>query len=74
MTRLPGHLTSEGQSWFAELARAQREVQDAERRRDELVPQALAHGVGVRGVAKALRIDKATVSRRYGHSARDTPT
>jgi cation transport regulator ChaB len=73
MTRLPGHVTSAGQLWFAELARAQREVEDAERRRDELVPKALAHGVGVRGVAKALRIDKATVSRRYRQSARHTP-
>jgi hypothetical protein len=69
MARLPGHVTSEGQLWFAELARAQREVKDAERRRDELVVKALAHGLGVRGVARALQIDKATVSRRYRQSA-----
>jgi DNA invertase Pin-like site-specific DNA recombinase len=74
MTRLPGHNTREGQLWYAEVAHAQREVQDAERRRDELVVKALAHGLGVRGVAKALRIDKATVSRRYGHNTRETPT
>ena len=30
-----------------------------------LVREALSHGLGVRAVAKALRIDKATVSRRY---------
>lgn len=69
MPRLPGHVTSEGQLWFAELARAHREVMEAERRRDELARQALDHGLGVRGVAKALRIDKATASRRYGPSA-----
>jgi hypothetical protein len=66
MARLPGHITPEGQLWYAELARAQREVQEAERRRDELARQALAHGLGVRGVARAVGIDKGTASRRYG--------
>jgi hypothetical protein len=47
MTRLPGHITREGQLWYAEVAHAQREVQDAERRRDELVVKALAHGLVV---------------------------
>lgn len=65
MARQPGHVTSHGQRWFAELARAQRRVDDAERRRDDIARQALAHGLGVRGVAKAIGIDKGTASRRY---------
>ena len=70
MPRLKGHVTPEGQLWFAEVARAQREVEDAERRRDELTREALAHGLGVRGAAKALGIHMATVSRRYNGGAR----
>lgn len=66
MARLPGHVTPEGQLWYGEVANAQRKVEDAERVRDELVCRALEHGLGVRGVAKALKVDKATVSRRYG--------
>lgn len=48
------------------LPAAQRAVEDAERRRDELVREELEGGVGVRGVAKAFGVDKATVGRRYG--------
>jgi hypothetical protein len=62
---MPGHLTAEGKRWYAKLARAQQAVEDAERRRDEMAREALAHGVGVRGAAKALGINMATVSRRY---------
>lgn len=69
MARLPGHITPEGQHWFAELYRAQLAVEDAEHRRDDLARQALAHGLGVRGVARALKIDKGTASRRYGSKA-----
>jgi DNA invertase Pin-like site-specific DNA recombinase len=69
--RQAGDTTHEGQRWFAKLTRAQRDVERAEQRRDELVKEALATGVGVRGVAKALGIDKATVSRRYGAKGRD---
>jgi len=65
MARLPGHVTPEGQHWYAELHRAQRAVDEATRRRDDLARQALAHGLGVRGVARALGIDKGTASRRY---------
>jgi DNA-binding transcriptional LysR family regulator len=65
MPRTPGHLTTEGKRWYANLARAQQAVADAERRRDEIAREALAHGLGVRGAAKALGINMATVSRRY---------
>ncbi len=61
-----GHRTPEGSDWYAKLERARRTVEQAQERRDELARQALRAGVGVRGVAKALEIDKATVSRRYG--------
>ncbi|OAI39916.1 hypothetical protein AYO39_02240 [Actinobacteria bacterium SCGC AG-212-D09] len=63
--RPPEHLDREGRQWFAKLARAQQRVRDAERRRDEIAREALAHGVGVRGAAKVLGINMATVSRRY---------
>ncbi|PZS15172.1 MAG: hypothetical protein DLM64_00285 [Solirubrobacterales bacterium] len=66
MPRLPGHVTSEGQRWFAELYRRQLAVDAAVGERDELARQALEHGLGIRGVAKALRIDKTTAQRRYG--------
>lgn len=65
MVRPAGDATQEGKQWFVKLERAQLQVERAERRRDELVREALSHGLGVRAVAKALRIDKATVSRRY---------
>jgi transposase-like protein len=57
--------TPEGKRWLARLGRAQRAVDHAEQRRDEVVREALAHNVGVRAVADVLGIDKATVSRRY---------
>ena len=69
MTRLPGHVTREGQHWYAELHRAQLAVDEAANRRDDLARQALAHGLGVRGVARALGIDKGTASRRYSSNA-----
>jgi hypothetical protein len=69
MQRLPGHMTAEGKRWYAKVARAQLAVENAERARDELTHQALAHGLGVRGAARALGIDKGTVSRRYNRSA-----
>jgi heterodisulfide reductase subunit A-like polyferredoxin len=54
---------------MAQLRRAQRAVAEAERRRDDLAKEALVGGLGVRGIADALEIDKATVSRRYGTGA-----
>ena len=65
MPRTPGHLTAEGKRWYAKLARAQRAVEEAERRRDDIAREAIARGLGVRGAAKALGINMATVSRRY---------
>ncbi len=52
-------------------SRAQRAVEEAERARDEIASQALAHGLGVRGAALALGIDKGTVSRRYNGAHRE---
>lgn len=69
MVRQPGYTTEEGQAWLERLERAQAVVEKATRERDELVHQALADGVGVRGVALALGIDKGTVSRHYGKRA-----
>jgi hypothetical protein len=54
--------------WMERLETARQRVEDAEHTRDLLVRQALEDGLGVRGVASALRIDKATVSRRYSRS------
>jgi hypothetical protein len=65
MPRPRGDTTPQGQHWLDQLVRAQQRLDEAERERDELVRQALEHGLGVRGVASALRIDKGTVSRRY---------
>lgn len=55
-----------GQDWVDQLARAQQTVEVAERTRDDIARRALDAGLGVRGVARALKIDKGTVSRRYG--------
>ena len=69
MQRPPGYMTAEGRRWSAKLARARRVVEEAERARDEIARQAPAHGLGVRGAALALGIDKGTVSRRYNGGA-----
>jgi DNA invertase Pin-like site-specific DNA recombinase len=66
VVRQSGHATEEGRAWLERLGRAQAAVDAAADERDELVRQALAEGVGVRGVALALGIDKGTVSRHYG--------
>lgn len=65
MVRTPGHETHEGRRWYARLVRARCAVERAELARDELARQALDAGVGVRGVALALGVDKGTVSKRY---------
>jgi hypothetical protein len=61
----PGHMTTEGKRWYAKLVQARLAVENAEHARDEMARQALAHGLGVRGAALALGVDKGTVSRRY---------
>lgn len=65
MPRPRGDATPDGGHWLEQVTRAQQKVDEAQRERDELVRRALRHGLGVRGVAGALRIDKSTVSRRY---------
>jgi hypothetical protein len=69
--RRAGDETPEGKRWLSRVERAQEAVRTAEHRRDETVREALEHGLGVRAVSKALGIDKATVSRRYGSHARE---
>jgi len=69
MQRIAGYVSTSGRRWLARLSRAEDAVRTAQDRRDELAREALAAGVGVRGVALALGIDKATVSRRYGRSS-----
>jgi DNA invertase Pin-like site-specific DNA recombinase len=64
--RTAAERTATRRRWHRKLEQAQLAVSSAEGKRDELVRQALADGVGVRGVALAIGIDKGTVSRRYG--------
>ena len=70
MSGEPGYLTPNGRMRYAEVAAAQQRVCDAGHERDEIVSQALADELGVRGIAAVLRIDNATVSRRCGRAAR----
>ena len=72
MPRLPGHVTPEGQHWFAELHRRHLAVEAAIGERDRFAREALEHGLGIRGVAKALKIDKTTAQRRYGRTTERT--
>ena len=68
MPRKPGRITPGAHMWFEDAA-AQERMPNAEDRCDDLVRQSLAHGVDVRGAARALKIDTATVSRRYERGA-----
>jgi DNA invertase Pin-like site-specific DNA recombinase len=52
-----------------EDAAAQERICNAEREYDDLIRLSLAHGLGVRGAARALKIHRATVSRRYKRGA-----
>jgi transposase-like protein len=65
MPRKPERITPDGRMWFAEDAAAPQRKHNAEHECDDLIRQSLAHGLGVRGAARALKIDKVTVSRRY---------
>jgi hypothetical protein len=69
MPRKPGHITPDGRIWFAEDAAAQERMRNAEHECDDPVRQSLAHGLGVHGAARALKIHRATVSRRYKRGA-----
>jgi hypothetical protein len=69
MPRKPGRITPDGRMWFAEDAAAQEPMRNAEHECDDLMCQSLARGLGVRGVARALKIDKVTLSRRYKRCA-----
>lgn len=46
MPRLLGLVAPVRQHWFGELCRAQRQVDDAQRHRDEVARDALAYGLG----------------------------
>lgn len=73
MPRLPGHIaTRQGQQRYAIVAGAQRQVEDAERVRDEAARDALDHGVGMRAVGRALGLSATAVHRRYGGRTRPT--
>jgi hypothetical protein len=69
MPRKAGDTTPEGQERVADIRAAQRAVEVAERARDETVRDALARGLGLRAVARALGVDKMTAHRRYGGSS-----
>ena len=66
MPRKPGPITPGGAMWLENVA-AQGPMRIAEDERR--VGQPLAHGVGLRGAATALEIDKATVIRRHERDA-----
>lgn len=51
--------------WVMRIREADRAAREAAEARDELVRQALADGLGVRGAALALGVDKTTITRRY---------
>ena len=69
MPRKPERITPDGRMWFVEDAAAQERVHNAEHECDDLIRPSVAHGSGVRGAARALKIDKVTVSRRYKRCA-----
>jgi transposase-like protein len=69
MPRQPGRITPDERMWFAEGAAAPQRMHHAEHECDDPVRQSLADGLGVRGAARALKIDKVTVSRRYKRCA-----
>lgn len=68
--RAPGDTTPEGRRFYAKLLRAQEALERTESRRDQLVRESLDAGMGVRAVARVLKIDKGTVSRRYGRGTK----
>ena len=72
MPRPAGYVTPEGERIFAELQRRQLVVDEAVLARDDYAREALELGLGSRGVAKALGIDKTTAQRRYGREGRAT--
>lgn len=65
MPKRASHESEEGRRWYRHLASAQGRVDAAQRRRDELVRDALAAGLSTHSVGAALGIDGATVWRRY---------
>jgi hypothetical protein len=65
MPRRASHASKDGQRWFRALETAQRKVERAEWKRNELARQALEHGLSAHSVAEALNIDPATAWRRY---------
>lgn len=70
MSGKPGYLTPNGRMRDAEVAAVQQRVRDAGHERDEIVGQALAEELGVRGIGAVLRIDNPTVSRRCARAPR----
>ena len=65
MPRRPSHDSEDGRRLFAALQGAQRRVEQAERRRDDLARDAVQRGLSAHSLAAALNIDPATAWRRY---------
>jgi hypothetical protein len=62
-----GHMTPEGQHWFADLQRGRLTPDAAARERDRVARRALAHGLGIGDIARvALRIDRTTAQSHHG--------
>jgi hypothetical protein len=58
-------VTPEGEHRFADLQRRPLTVDAAARERDRVARHALANGLGIGGIAHALRIDKTTAQSRH---------
>ena len=66
MPRRPSHDSEDGRRMFAALQAAQRRVEQAERKRDDLAREAVQRGgLSAHSLAAALKIDPATAWRRY---------
>lgn len=69
MSRRPSHDSAEGRRLFQALNRAQKAVERAEKRRDDLAREAAREGLSARSLGEALKIDPATAWRRYAKRA-----
>lgn len=71
MPRRPSHDSEDGRRLFAALEAAQRRVEHAEQKRDDLARHAAERGLSAHSLAAALKIDPATAWRRYARRGGD---
>lgn len=65
MPRRPSHDSEDGRRLFAALQSAQRRVEQAEQKRDDLALDAVERGLSAHSLGAALKIDPATAWRKY---------